>query len=140
MIGAVHTILGAALGTFTKSKPRAFLSGVISHAIADALPHNDYDALSEISLIAAALGWVAIRKGTDSPEFWGAIGGITPDVEHALSLAGLIKSDAKIFPTHMGDGKYHGRKTDHRWPQLIAIAVSAFILVSASKNKESKRE
>jgi hypothetical protein len=73
--------------------------------------------------MAAAMTAIAKLRGIDSPEFWGALGAIAPDTEHALLLAGLITSEQEIFPTHIHDGKYHGPDSGERLSQvLIAIA------------------
>ncbi len=136
MIGAVHTVVGAAMGALAKSKLRAFLTGVVSHLITDALPHKDYSPAAELSLLGAALSGVAAWKGIDSPEFWGAVGGILPDAEHALELAGYIDAEHKVFPTHFAAGRYHGRKTQDRRLQLLVTAASLLILLATYKCKK----
>ena len=128
MIGAVHAGVGAALGSILRDRSSAFLAGVASHVITDALPHRDYRPKIEVPLLAAMLAGIAAWKGADSPEFWGAIGAITPDVEHALQVAGLIKPEHEVFPTHLDNGRYHGRKTRRRWPQLLLTIASLVTL------------
>lgn len=135
MIGAVHVVLGAAVGGLTRNKSTAFLAGVISHALTDALPHKDYDPVVEIPLLGAALAGITIWKGADSPEFWGAVGGIAPDVEHALSVAGLIGPEHKIFPTHIQKGRYHGRESENRWSQAVVTAASLLALLATDRNR-----
>ncbi|MDH7603170.1 MAG: hypothetical protein QHI38_13610 [Armatimonadota bacterium] len=135
MIGAVHTIVGAAVGTLTASKPRAFLVGVLSHLITDAVPHKDCSPAAEVSLLGAALSGIAAWKGVDSPEFWGAVGGIIPDVEHGLAFTRLMSAQRKVFPTHVGNGKYHGRKTRDRWSQLIVTAASILVLIASDRRR-----
>ena len=90
MIGAVHAGVGAALGSLFKRRGSAFAAGVVSHLVADALPHKDFKPAIEVPLMAAAMAAIGKWRGVDSPEFWGAIGGITPDVEHAFLVAGVI--------------------------------------------------
>ena len=124
MIAAVHACVGAAVGRFFKNKGAAFAAGVASHLIADAVPHRDLDAKLEVPLLAAALVGMAKWRGVDSPEFWGALGGAAPDVEHGLLLAGLIEREQEVFPTHVEGGKFHGRESGERWSQAIAACAS----------------
>ncbi len=131
MIGAVHVGVGAALGAILRDRSSAFLAGVASHVITDVLPHRDYEAKVEVPLLVAALGGVAAWKGPNSPEFWGAIGAVAPDIEHALLVAGVIKPEHELFPTHLHNGKHHGRKTRRRWPQL-AVALASALTIALS--------
>ena len=134
MIGAVHAGVGAALGSLFKRRGSAFLAGVVSHLVADALPHKDYKPSIEVPLMAAALAAIAKWRGVDSPEFWGAIGGITPDTEHAFLVAGVIGKEHEVFPTHIDHGKYHGSASDERWSQLL-IAAAAVVTLAVRKPK-----
>jgi len=124
MLGAVHASIGAAVGSFFKKKSAAFLAGVVSHAIADAVPHNDLSPAAEVPLLAATIVGIAAYHGVDSPVFWGALGGVMPDVEHGLALTGVLKPEKRIFPTHIADGKWHGRESSERWSQLIITGLS----------------
>ncbi|MCX8052453.1 MAG: hypothetical protein N3B12_01480 [Armatimonadetes bacterium] len=128
MIGAVHVTVGAALGSILRDKTSAFAAGVASHVVTDSLPHRDYRAQVEAPLLAATLAGIAAWKGPDSPEFWGGVGAIVPDIEHVLNLIGLIDEDEKVFPTHINNGKYHGRKARCRWPQLLVTLGSVLII------------
>lgn len=129
----VHACIGAGVGSFCENKGTAFVSGVVSHLIADMLPHKDLSPAVEVPLLLGALAGIAAWKGLDSPEFWGALGGVAPDSEHGLMIAGLIRADQEIFPTHITDGKYHGRESNERLSQLL-IAVAA--LAAAALNEE----
>jgi len=134
MGGAVHALIGAAIGSFMDNKIGAFTAGVASHVIADVLPHKDYDPAVEVGLMAAALAGIAKFRGVDSPEFWGAIGAIAPDTEHALMLSGLINADQEVFPTHIENGKYHGPDSGEQLSQwLIALAAACVIAMKDSK-------
>ncbi len=124
MIAAVHACVGAAVGRVFERKCAAFAAGVASHLITDALPHRDLDAKLEVPLLATALVGIAKWRGVDSPEFWGAMGGAAPDVEHGLLLAGLIEQEQEVFPTHVEGGKFHGRKSGERWSQAIAACAA----------------
>lgn len=135
MIGAVHASIGAAIGSLSRTKVGAFAAGVVSHLIADLIPHRDLPPKVEIPLMAAALTGIAAWRGVDSPELWGALGGIAPDAEHALLVPGLITTDQEVFPTHLKDGKYHGPDSGERWSQaLIVLAAVAVVAVGGRLN------
>ncbi|MFQ3548329.1 MAG: hypothetical protein SNJ70_01085 [Armatimonadota bacterium] len=129
MTGAVHALVGAALGSLFENKSSAFLTGVISHAICDVIPHKDLSAKAEVALMACVMTILERWKGLDSTEFWGALGAISPDIEHGLSLIGILPEDLKLFPTHIENGKYHGKKSDEQVSQLIIVFVCLFILL-----------
>ena len=129
MIAAVHAGIGAALGSLLGDRPSAFAAGVASHLITDALPHVDCRPSVEVPLLAAALAGIAAWKGANSPEFWGSVGAVAPDFEHALLVTGLIKQEHEVFPTHIDGGRYHGRETHSRWPQL-AVALASVLIVA----------
>ena len=133
MIGAVHAGVGAALGALLGDRATAFVAGVASHVVTDALPHRDYRPKVEAPLMAAALAVIAKWRGIDSPEFCGAIGAIAPDIEHALLVAGLIRHEHEVFPTHLDNGRYHGRPTDRRWPQLVVALASALTIALSGR-------
>lgn len=128
MIGAVHASIGAALGSFFKKKSSAFVAGVVSHAVADAIPHRDFSPKVEVPLMAATMLLIGKLKGFDSPEFFGALGAIAPDSEHGIALARGGKYDEEFFPTHMKGAKFHGGYSSERLSQLVIVAASAFCL------------
>lgn len=135
MIGAVHASIGAGVGSFFKSKSSAFAAGIVSHIIADAIPHKDFDPKIEVPLMFGALAAIAKWRGVDSPEFLGAIGGIIPDSEHALVISGVIEPEQRMFPTHINDGKFHGKETGERWSQLL-IAAASLLTVALKTSDE----
>ena len=50
-----------------------------------------------------------------------------PDLENAAQVAGLIKPEQMLFPSHQGDHA-HGRKTASAWPQgVLALACLAYV-------------
>jgi hypothetical protein len=129
VICAVHALVGAAVGKIAGKRPGAFAGGVATHLIGDLLPHKDFDPKIEAPLLAATLGVLAWRCGVTSPEFVGALGGITPDLENAATRVGLIPADAMQFPTHR-QGGYHGPKVESALPQGILAAVcAAYVLL-----------
>lgn len=128
MTGAVHACIGACLGCLLKKKSDGFAAGVVSHAVADALPHKDFHPAIEVALMAAALYGIAKWRGVDSPELWGAVGAVAPDAEHGLMLAGIITPEQEVFPTHIENGKLHGAESNERWSQLIIAGTSLLIM------------
>jgi hypothetical protein len=136
MIGAVHATIGAAIGALCKRKSSAFVAGVISHVVADALPHHDFPPKVEVPLVAATVLLIGKFKGFDSPEFWGALGAIAPDSEHGLALALGTGFDHELFPTHMAGAKFHGCNSNERLSQLIMAAASAFCLALSGSEKK----
>jgi hypothetical protein len=124
--GIVHSLIGAGLGALFKNRAAAFAGGVISHAIADALPHRDLDPKIEVPLLVASLTAIAARYGLRSTQFAGALGAVLPDSEHALLLAGIIDETDEAFPTHIDKGKYHGPDSGEHLSQ-VCIAIGAVI-------------
>ncbi len=125
MICGVHALLGAALGNSLKSKKQAFLAGLISHFFADLTPHRDLTPATEALFAITATAAVGAGKGWDSPAFHGALGGVVPDIENAVSY--LLGGDGPhIFPTHMG---LHGRKVDELLSEigLSLICIAALL-------------
>jgi len=136
VIGAVHAAIGAFVGSLCKKRTSAFAAGAVSHAVADAVPHEDFSARLEVPLLLAALTGLAAWKGADSPEFAGALGAVLPDTEHGLVLTGLITVDQEVFPTHIQNGKYHGRHTNERISQ--AFIAGACVIALAVKDAKSR--
>lgn len=125
MIGAVHAAIGAAVGTLFRHKSSAFTAGLVSHAVADALPHHDFPPQVEVPLMAGTMLLIGKLRGFDSPEFWGALGAIIPDAEHGLAAIGIGSVDKELFPTHSSSGKRHGRDTHERMSQMLLAAAAA---------------
>ena len=132
MTGTVHSLLGAAVGSLCGRRLNAFVSGVFSHIIADSIPHRDIDPRIDVPATAVLLYEIAEKYGSDSPEFWGAVGGVIPDIEHAASLCGC---DKKYFHTHVDDGKHHGRLTKTLLSQFITGGAAIAVLLL----KQTKR-
>lgn len=130
MTGTVHALIGAAAGALVKNKPAAFVAGVVSHVIADKIPHRDIHPAVDVPLLAVMLGLIIKKYGVDSAEFYGAVGGASPDLEHGLAKIGLMD---KVFYTHIEDGKYHGRQTANTATQFIAATAALLILFSNRK-------
>lgn len=116
------------MGRFFKRKRSAFLAGVLSHIPLDMLPH--FDSTTEVEVTTAALGQALIagRCGLRSVEFWGALGGVVPDVEVALKNLGLLDKSHLLFPTHRFDF-LHGRRFEAPVAQPIFWAMAMFVLL-----------
>ena len=119
MIVAVHALTGAAIGRVCRNPGKALILGAASHLIADHLPHRALDPAPECLLAAAALGFVAVSQGSDSPEFAGAVGAVAPDLENVVARAARLPKERLLLPTH---NRYHGRKTPGLGPQIILAA------------------
>ena len=124
MLGAVHAGVGAAAGALCNSRTGAFAAGLVSHLVIDAIPHSNLKPEVEVALTAGVMAAVAKWKGMDSPEFWGAVGGTAPDLEHGLVMAGLARSEQQIFPTHRNNGAWHGREDAGVCGQVLLAAAS----------------
>lgn len=135
MIGAVHASIGAGIGSFFKNKAAAFVAGVTSHLAADMIPHKDLDPRMEVPLMAGMMLAIAKWRGLNSPEFWGALGAISPDSEHALLVSGIIEPEQEIFPTHAPDMGLHGGESDERWSQVIIAGASLLAVLLNAGNE-----
>ena len=138
MTGAVHASIGAGTGRLLKNKSTAFLAGVASHLLTDALPHKDFSPKFEVPLTAGALLAIAMWRGIRSPEFWGAMGAVAPDVEHGFLIAGLIEPEQEIFPSHTDNGKLHGRESRERLSQFL-LAGASLVAVALKTPRENPR-
>jgi hypothetical protein len=124
MICGLHGLIGAALGKLLGNKQQAFAAGVASHLVADLVPHRDLPVAVEVSLALGVTALMAVVEGTDSPAFWGAVGGMLPDVENAISY--IRPETPMLFPTHQG---LHGRKVEELLSPLgIALICTAVLL------------
>lgn len=123
-----HAFAGALLGRFFKRKRNAFFAGVLSHIPLDMPPHFDSTVGVEASTATFGLFFVAGSCGPKSVEFWGAMGGLLPDIEVALRNLGLIGKKQLLFPTHRF-GSLHGGKFDTPVVQPIFWAVALFALL-----------
>jgi hypothetical protein len=112
MMMATHALIGATLGRFIRNRPAAFLAGVLSHGIADVIPHKEFHLKTDAPVAALAFAFIAWKYGADSPEMAGALGGVIPDAEHVPAVFGA-GHEHEIFPTH-GD-------FPQPWPHSMGI-------------------
>lgn len=127
MTGASHASIGAALGALIRRPALAFLAGAASHIVTDALPHRDLPLRVEVALLGATIGFIAARHGARSPQFWGAVGAVAPDMEHALVELGIIRAEDEVFPSHAWLGKYHGPPSSGPLSQIAAFVAGLLI-------------
>jgi hypothetical protein len=80
------------------------------------------------------LSYLALRHGVRSRQFWGGLGGVSPDVENGLELLGILPGT--VFPTHTKKPWFigHGRKVKSPLPQ-IALAVFCLWIAGRSGRK-----
>lgn len=100
-----HFTVGASLATaLTDEKLPAFLLGFASHAVLDAIPHNDSRAEITVAMqIGAAIYLYKLIK-EDNPKWKlaliGGLAGMLPDLEHSLKRNGIIPRS--YYPSHTG--------------------------------------
>lgn len=135
MICAVHALVGAAVGKIAGSRGKAFAAGVATHLIGDLLPHKDLAPKVEAPLLLFTLLILLWRHGLFSPEFWGSMGGVAPDVENAAQIAGIIPRSAMRFPTHQGEGT-HGPKVGSVWPQAVLALLCVWFVFRRDKGQK----
>lgn len=127
-------MLAGAVGTFTRSRGRAFLAGIGTHLLADLVPHRDFGLTAEVVMAAAALAAVGVVAGFDSPALAGAIGGVAPDIENGLGAAGMV--GRPCFPTHRGP---HGRQVREVSSQIAVSCVALGIIMLMAGRDRSRR-
>lgn len=127
MTGSVHAAIGAAVGSLTRNRVLAFALGLGTHLVGDMVPHHDMGA-TETPLVFATLARVAQQHGWDSPQFWGALGGVCPDFEHIPAewrkdprRFGSMRE--KLFPTHNGLAKHANWPYRKSWGVLMQVVL-----------------
>ena len=123
----VHASIGALLGARARSSKRAFRAGILSHAVADLIPHCDYDINVELPLVSITLAYIGLRHGLRSKEMAGAMGGLLPDLENALCRFGFIKN--MLFPTHTSRCWFigHGRPVKSPLPHVLLALICLYL-------------
>ena len=117
----IHVATGAAGGFVARKRLAAVPMGLVLHAAADVVPHDDVPSHAfEAASGVAALAWLGRRFGAFDPVTVGAAVSAAPDLEHVLRLP--RPGGRKIFPTH-------------RWPRPAGrrrVPVAAQVLGSAA--------
>jgi hypothetical protein len=106
------------VGALSRSRPRAFLFGLLAHVAGDAVPHQDvasrrFETLSGF----AGLTLLAAACGPFDKTVVGAVAASVPDVEHVLRFP--RPGGRKLFPSHRLHG-WHKRGGLPASVQLIA--------------------
>jgi hypothetical protein len=128
--------VGAAAGSFVDGRLPAGLLGVVSHIPLDLIPHYEFKMLwVEVGVVGAALAAMTVAGLWRAPVFWGAVGGILPDVENLLWRLDIIPGRAKVFPGHserLSRWLPHGRElpVGHAWWQAVLAAAAVVVAVS----------
>ncbi len=101
MMAWTHAAIGAAIGSRTPTRQRT--QGVVSHGLADLVPHRDFDMKIEVPLLGLILAFIAWRYGLKSKQLWGASGGFSPDIENGLrSLGWYLNQSILLTPRENG--------------------------------------
>ena len=112
------------MGAAVRSGPLALLLGPALHLAGDQVPHEDIpDRSFEIGSGLAALGLLAVRRGTFDPAVLGGAAAAMPDLEHLVPWLRL--RGEKLF--HRGGGR-HGAGISVEAQLLIAGAVVGLLL------------
>jgi len=105
-----HFIAGGTIGTVLPGPISAACTGLVSHAVLDAVPHSEYTnhwwgALDVIATCALALAVLA--AGADVRAIAGGLGGALPDLEVAAAylFPRAFRPHGRLrllFPSHSG--------------------------------------
>ena len=131
MTATVHAAVGAGLGALLKTPAKAFIAGVISHHFTDKIPHKEAPPVLDVPAVGAFLCFLRFRYGRASPQFWGALGALAPDMEHVLAGVGVLGRDQRFFTSH---GKNRGRhgKTEGYADQVLAAFLGGLLAETCS--------
>jgi hypothetical protein len=133
MIVSLHVASGAAVGAAAGSRGRAILLGLVSHALGDAVPHEDFESRRfEIGSGLVLLALLAATRGPFDPAVIGAAAASAPDLEHVLPFP--RPGGQALFPSHRVSGWHRSGGISAR-VQLLAAGVIVGAL--AFRRKES---
>lgn len=113
----------------------AFLGGCASHALADMVPHHDYQETKWGVLdvaAAVAIGFLLVSLGYGVSVLAGGIGGMSPDIEvvwahfHPEDYLPPNPRRRLLFPSHSGLLP-HG-KLDFPWGFILQLGMVAALL------------
>jgi hypothetical protein len=127
MFTLTHLAVGGALGGWTGHGGTAFAVGVASHAVLDVVPHYDIrDVRVDVGLLVAAVAALWVLGYGPTPVFWGAAGGVLPDLEILLWRLGVLDKRRWVFPSHNGRIP-HGREVGRR-----GLVVQGLLILGAA--------
>jgi hypothetical protein len=93
VVATPHSLIGALAASRGRSLSAAFALGVLSHLVADRVPHSDYDPLGPVGKLRggadlALAGLLLVSVEASVVQWAGAIGGLAPDLLALASRAG----------------------------------------------------
>jgi hypothetical protein len=138
VIVSLHVATGGLVGALAGSRSRALALGLLTHALGDAMPHQDvasrrFEALSGI----AGLTLLAAARGPFAPAVVGAVAASIPDVEHVLPLP--RPNGRKLFPSHRVRGWHRSGGVPASVQLLVAGALLGATAASAGSPRRAHR-
>jgi hypothetical protein len=130
-----HMAVGGALGSLVDGRAAPFALGLGSHILLDVIPHYEFEKIwIEAAIVAGVLGTMIATGHGGTGVFWGALGGVLPDIENLLWKQGILPGRWKVFPGHNRRLRRflpHGRAlpTRHAWWQAALVAAGVFVAV-----------
>jgi hypothetical protein len=130
-----HMAVGAALGSFVGGRGASFGIGLASHVPLDVIPHYEFEKMwIEVAAVVVVLGLLVCLGYGGTTVFFGALGGLVPDVENLLWRRGVLPERWKLFPGHapwLARFVPHGKALSarHAWWQAAAIAVAGTVAI-----------
>mgnify|MGYP000096075970 CR=1 FL=1 len=132
-----HMAVGGALGSLVDGRAAPFALGLGSHIVLDVIPHYEFEKMwVEALIVTGALGALLALGRAESAVFWGALGGVLPDIENLLWKQGILPGRWKMFPGHNRRLRRfvpHGRPLPvrHAWWQVVMAAAGVFVAARA---------
>jgi len=128
VIVSLHVATGAAGGALVRSRPAAVGLGLLLHLAGDLVPHQDIGSRTfEVASGAAALLFVAARRGALAPATIGAAAACSPDLEHMFRFP--RPGGRKLFPSHRVKS-WHRSGGLPAWLQVLGAGVLIGFVVS----------
>jgi hypothetical protein len=131
-----HVLGGAFVGAVCPGPVSAFVVGVASHFVMDAVPHwgdGDHDRFLRVAVVDGLVGlgamtWIAVRTPAARRRTMlaGMLGACFPDADKP----GLVFFGRSPFPTAVD--RFHGRiqtESTRRMPQEVLVAATGALAV-----------
>lgn len=128
MTGTTHALVGMVLGRFLHNRRQAFLAGLATHAVLDALPHQNYNPVVGLPLDGCGVVAVltAASRSTLPGALAGAVGGLLADLENLVPNRYLDRT--KLFPSHRRGSHWFGHNKSSR---RVGVAVELLTIAGA---------
>jgi hypothetical protein len=137
MMLAIHLPVGALAGRARGNVATALCAGVVSHAILDLLPHDDVvSERTEAIVVASLLPAIALGTHWDGRAFFGALGGVLPDLEHVVRVPG--SGGRLVFPTHGPKGLHEAIALPFRFTGAAQIVGAAALFAVLFARRRSR--